>query len=76
MLRFEKDMRNVVCPMSLANPSGHSLCRVTGCGAWRRVRTGAKVENNRGQLVERDVDGTGRWQYQGYCGMAGPAEEL
>lgn len=50
-----------------------ALCLGPGCMAWRRTGT-AKVENHRGQLVDRDIDGTGRWHYDGYCGLAGKPE--
>lgn len=45
-------------------------CIGSGCMAWRKSGA-AKVENRKGQLVDRDIDGTGRWHYDGYCGLAG-----
>lgn len=46
------------------------VCIASACMAWRKTGA-AKVENRRGQLVDRDEDGTGRWHYDGFCGLAG-----
>lgn len=45
-------------------------CIGSACMAWRKTGD-AKVENRKGQLVDRDMDGTGRWHYEGFCGLAG-----
>ena len=59
-------------------PSGDTLterirmCNGAACMGWRRDNDKSpKVENRKGQLVDRDLDETGRWHYEGYCGLAG-----
>jgi len=42
-----------------------SACKM----GWRK--TGSKCRDLKGNLVDRDLDGTGNWIDVGYCGLAG-----
>ena len=75
----EEEAKTKWCPHAIAshtNPRQHNgevwlhNCIGSACMAWRKTGV-AKVENLHGQLVDRDIDGTGRWHYEGYCGLAG-----
>lgn len=60
-------------PVSVNRPEPYAdvpKCLGSFCMAWRKTGV-AKVENRRGQMVDRDIDGTGRWHYEGFCGLAG-----
>lgn len=44
-------------------------CIASACMAWRKV--GSKCKDRRGNFADRDLDGTGKWVEDGYCGLAG-----
>ncbi len=80
-MTIEKEARIKWCPHAVASHTDPRAkingvwahkCIGSECSQWRRDTTQpAKVENLMGQLVDRDLDGTGRWHYHGYCGLAG-----
>lgn len=74
----EDEAKTKVCHKTLSAMGGedgvpswtsHQCCIGSACMAWRK--DGAKVKDRRGNLVDRDVDGTGQWQDTGFCGLAG-----
>ena len=45
-------------------------CMGSECMAWRELPSTKCIQRN-GKLSDRDLDGTGLWKKEGYCGLAG-----